>query len=141
MLRTTIDVPMLGTLIERHGDGLLEEALMPVGWPLNLNGAVKQWCLHKDHSFKDLEKLLAEYDIVRPLMEINPKAPQMKVGAVWNKKYMEAPAGRTFKEMWHAKEKLHKHEISDSRGGQRDEEDNERRRTTRGGGEEEEQAT
>ena len=31
-----IDVPMLGTIIEQNGDGLLEQSHMPVGWPLQL---------------------------------------------------------------------------------------------------------
>ena len=32
-LKTTIDVPLLGTVIEQNGDGCLEDSLMPVGWP------------------------------------------------------------------------------------------------------------
>ena len=32
-LKATIDVPMLGTIIEQNGDGLLEDSHMPVGWP------------------------------------------------------------------------------------------------------------
>jgi hypothetical protein len=31
-LKTTIDVPLLGTVIEQNGDGCLEDSLMPVGW-------------------------------------------------------------------------------------------------------------
>ena len=30
-LKVTIDVPMLGTIIEQNGDGLLEQSHMPVG--------------------------------------------------------------------------------------------------------------
>jgi len=41
-LKATIDVPLLGSVIEQNGDGLLEDSLMPVGWPLHLDGAVKQ---------------------------------------------------------------------------------------------------
>ena len=41
-LKTSIDVPMLGTIIEQNGDGLLEESHMPVGWPLHIDGAVRQ---------------------------------------------------------------------------------------------------
>ena len=40
-LKTSIDVPMLGTVIEQNGDGLLEDSHMPVGWPLNIDGAVR----------------------------------------------------------------------------------------------------
>ena len=32
-LKTSIDVPMLGTIIEQNGVGLLEESHMPVGCP------------------------------------------------------------------------------------------------------------
>ena len=46
-LKTTIDVPLLGTVIEQNGDGCLEDSLMSVGWPLHLDGAVKQRCLHR----------------------------------------------------------------------------------------------
>ena len=35
-LKATIDVPMLGTIIEQNGDGLLEQSHMPVGWPLHI---------------------------------------------------------------------------------------------------------
>ena len=40
-----IDVPMLGTIIEENGDGLLEDSHMPVGWPLHIDGAVRQCCI------------------------------------------------------------------------------------------------
>ena len=43
-LKATIDVPMLGTIIEQNGDGLLEDSHMPVGWPLHIDGAVRQCC-------------------------------------------------------------------------------------------------
>ena len=39
-LKVTIDVPMLGTIIEQNGDGLLEQSHMPVGWPLHIDGAI-----------------------------------------------------------------------------------------------------
>ena len=44
-LKATIDVPMLGTIIEQNGDGLLEDSHMPVGWPLHIDGAVRQCCI------------------------------------------------------------------------------------------------
>ena len=44
-LKATIDVPMLGTIIEQNGDGLLEDFHMPVGWPLHIDGAVRQCCI------------------------------------------------------------------------------------------------
>ena len=38
---------MLGTIIEQNGDGLLEDFYMPVGWPLHIDGAVRQCCIHR----------------------------------------------------------------------------------------------
>ena len=57
-LKATIDVPMLGTIIEQNGDGLLEQSHMPVGWPLHIDGAVRQNCAHRDATLKELEDLL-----------------------------------------------------------------------------------
>ena len=34
--------------------GLSENSLMPVGWPLHLDGAVKQWCTHRTATFQEL---------------------------------------------------------------------------------------
>ena len=42
-LKATIDVPMLGKIIEQNGNGLLEDSHMPVGWPLHIDGAVTQY--------------------------------------------------------------------------------------------------
>jgi len=52
-LKTSIDVPMLGTVIEQNGDGLLEESHMPVGWPLHIDGAVRQRCIHRDTTLQE----------------------------------------------------------------------------------------
>ena len=51
-LKATIDVPMLGTIIEQNGDGLLEDSHMPVGWPLHIDGAVRQCCIHRTASLR-----------------------------------------------------------------------------------------
>ena len=75
-LKTSIDIPMLGTVIEQNGDGLLEESHMPVGWPLHIDGAVRQRCVHRDTTLQELDDLLSEYDMKRDLVEINRKAPQ-----------------------------------------------------------------
>ena len=59
-LKTTIDVPLLGTVIEQNGDGCLEDSLMPVGWPLHLDGAVKQRCIHRTTTLLfSVQRLLA----------------------------------------------------------------------------------
>ena len=91
---------MLGTIIEQNGDGLLEQSHMPVGWPLHIDGAVRQNCAHRDATLKELEDLLGEYDLKRDLVEINHKAPQWSHNAVWNKKYMEPMPGFTLKQLW-----------------------------------------
>ena len=70
-LKVTIDVPMLGTIIEQNGDGLLEQSHMPVGWPLHIDGAVRQNCAHRGTTLQELDNLLGEYDLKRDLVEIN----------------------------------------------------------------------
>ena len=45
-LKASIDVPMLGRVIEQNGDGLLEESYMPIRWPLHIDGAVRQRCIY-----------------------------------------------------------------------------------------------
>ena len=39
--KATIEVPMLGTMIESCGD-TLDESHMPLGWPMSIDGAVRQ---------------------------------------------------------------------------------------------------
>ena len=99
-LKTSIDVPMLGDIIEQNGDGLLEESHMPVGWPLHIGGAVRQRCIHRDTTLQERDDLLSGYDMKRDLAEINRKAPQWSHKAVWNKWYMEPKAGLTLSQMW-----------------------------------------
>ena len=103
-LKVTIDVPMLGTIIEQNGDGLLEQSHMPVGWPLHIDGAVRQNCAHRGTTLQELDNLLGEYDLKRDLVEINRKAPQWSHNAVWNKKYMEPRPGFTFQQLWASSE-------------------------------------
>ena len=76
-LKATIDVPMLFTIIEQNGDGLLEDSHMPVGWPLHIDGAVRQCCIHRSASQQELDDMLKEYDMKRDSVEINHDAPPM----------------------------------------------------------------
>ena len=99
-LKATMDVPMLGTIIEQNGDGLLEQSHMPVGWPLHIDGAVRQSCAHRDTTLQELDDLLGEYDLKRDLVEINHKAPQWSHNAVWNKRYMEPKPGFALQQLW-----------------------------------------
>ena len=90
---------MLGTIIEQNGDGLLEQSHMPVGWPLHIDGAVRQSCAHRDTTLQELDNLLGEYDLKRDLVEINRKAPQWSHNTVWNKRYMEPRPGFALQQM------------------------------------------
>ena len=99
-LKTTIDVPLLGTVIEQNGDGLLEDSLMPVGWPLHLDGAVKQRCVHRTTTLQELNDLLSAYDMKRDLVELNYKAAQWSHRAVWNQWYMEPKRGHHLSQLW-----------------------------------------
>ena len=92
-LKATIDVPMLGTITEQNGDGLLEDSYMPVGWPLHIDGAVRQCCIYRAASLQELDDMLKEYDMKRDSVEINHDAPQWSHHAVWNRKYMEPKPG------------------------------------------------
>ena len=75
-LKATIDVSMLGAIIEQNGDGLLEDSHMPVGWPLHIDGAVRQCCIHRAASLQELDDMFTEYDMKRDSVEINHDAPQ-----------------------------------------------------------------
>ena len=99
-LKASIDGPMLGTIIEQNGDGLLEQSHMPVGWPLHIDGAVRQSCAHRDTTLQELDNLLGEYDLKRDLVEINRKAPQWSHNTVWNKRYMGPRPGFALPQLW-----------------------------------------
>ena len=99
-LKATIDVPMLGTIIEQNGDGLLEDSHMPVGWPLHIDGAVRQCCIHRAASLRELDDILKEYDMKRDSVEINHDAPQWSHHTVWNRRYMEPKPGYTLEQLW-----------------------------------------
>ena len=51
--KAIIEVPMLGTMIESCGD-TLKESHMPLGWPMSIDGAVRQFCMHKRDTIQDL---------------------------------------------------------------------------------------
>ena len=99
-LKATIDVPMLGTIIEQNGDGLLEDSHMPVGWPLHIDGAVRQCCTHRSATLQELDDMLSEYDMKRDSVEINYGAPHWSHNAMWNRKYMEPKPGYTLRQLW-----------------------------------------
>ena len=99
-LKTSIDVPLLGTVIEQNGDGLLDDSMMPIGWPLHIDGAVKQRCAHRDTTLQQMDDLLGQYDMKRDLVELNRQAAQWTHKAVWNRWYMEPKEGFDLGHLW-----------------------------------------
>ena len=97
--KVTVEVPMLGSIIENSGDAL-DESHMPLGWPLSIDGAVRQFCSHKTATIQELDKKLEEYDMKRSSVEINRNASQWSHNSVWNRKYMEPIKGYTLQQMW-----------------------------------------
>ena len=92
--------PVRDINFHKNGDGLLEESHMPTGWPLHIDGAVRQRCIHRDTALLELDDLLSEYDMKRDLAKINRKAPQWSHKAVWNKWHMEPKTDHTLDQMW-----------------------------------------
>ena len=81
---------MLGTIMEQNGDGLLEDSHMPVGWPLQIDGAVRECYIHRAASLQELDDMLKEYDMKRDSVEINTtrlNGPIMQCGTdgIWNR--------------------------------------------------------
>ena len=99
-MQTSAGQPQGGTIIEQNGDGLLEDSHMPVGWPLHIDGAVRQCCIHRSATLQELDDMLREYDMKRDSVEINHNAPQWSHNAVWNRKYMEPKTGYTLRQLW-----------------------------------------
>ena len=62
-----------------------EDSHMPVGWPLHIDGAVRQCYIHRAASQQEIDDMLKEYDMKRDSVEINHDAPHH---AVWNRWYM-----------------------------------------------------
>ena len=73
---------------------------MPVGWPLHIDGAVRQCCIHRSATLQELDDMLKEYDMKRDSVKINHDAPQWSHNAVWNRRYMEPKTGYTLRQLW-----------------------------------------
>ena len=80
--KATIEVPMLGSIIESCGD-TLDESHMPLGWPMSIDGAVRQFCMHKTATIQELDSMLEEFDLQRSSVEINRNTPQWSHNSVW----------------------------------------------------------
>ena len=100
-LKVAIDVPMLGTIIETNGDNL-EDSHMPIGWPLLIDGAVRQFCVHRYSTVQDMQDRLSAYDLSKNSVEINRDALQWTHFSVWNRKYMDPLPGNDLRSMWQA---------------------------------------
>ena len=101
--KATVEVPMLGTMIESCGD-TLDESHMPLGWPLSIDGAVRQFCMHKRATIQELNGMLAEFNLQRSSVEINRNTTLWLHNSVWNKKYMDPYPGYTLQQLWDASE-------------------------------------
>ena len=101
--KATAEVPMLGTMIESCGD-TLDESHMPLGWPLSIDGAVRQFCMHKHATIEELNDMLAEFNLQRSSVEINRNTTLWSHNSVWNKKYMDPYPGHTLQQLWDASE-------------------------------------
>ena len=91
-LKVAIDVPMLGTIIKTNGDSL-DDLHMPIGWPLLIDGAVRQFCVHRYTTIQDMQDMLKAYDLGKNSVEINKDAPQWTHFSVWNRRYMDPLPG------------------------------------------------
>ena len=112
-LKVTIDVPMLGTIIENNGDSL-DDSHMPIGWPLVTDGAVRQCCVHRYSTIQDMQDMLQAYDLEKNSVEVNRGASQWSHYAVWNRKYMEARPGNNLRQLWEESEPAIGRKISPS---------------------------
>ena len=57
-------------MIERCGD-TLDESHIPLGWPMSVDGAIRQFCMHKKATIQELDSMLEEFDLQRSSVEIN----------------------------------------------------------------------
>ena len=99
----TVEIPMLGTMIENYGD-ILEEAHMPLGWPISIDGAVRQFCMIKKDTIQELNSMLAEFNLQRSSVEINCNTNLWAHNAVWNKKFMDPAPSQNLQRLWDASE-------------------------------------
>ena len=90
-LKVGIDVSMLGTIIENNGDSL-DDSHIPVGWPLLIDGAVRQFCVQRYTTIQDMQDMLKAYNLGKNSVEINKDAPQWTHFSVWNRRYIFFPS-------------------------------------------------
>ena len=101
--KATVEIPILGTMIESCGD-TLDESHMALGWPLSIDGAVRQFCMHKRATIEELNDMLAEFNLQRSSVEINRNTTLWSHNSVWNKKYMDPYPDYTLQQLWDASE-------------------------------------
>ena len=77
---------------------------MPLGWPISIDGAVRQFCMHKKDTIQELNSMLAEFNLQRSSVEINCNTNLWAHNAVWNKKFMDPAPGQNLQRLWDASE-------------------------------------
>ena len=71
-LKATIDVPMLGTIIEQNGDGLLKQSHMPAGCNSAMNFSGLPSALPAHDACRLVYRILTEPDVRRWLLDRSP---------------------------------------------------------------------
>ena len=73
---------MLGTIIEDNGDRL-DDSHIRIGWPLFIDGAVRQCCVHRKATVQELEDMLQAYNMKETRSKStvkHPNGPIMQCG-------------------------------------------------------------
>ena len=60
-----------------------------------IDGAVRQFCMHKRDTIQELNSMLAEFNLQRSSVKINRNTTLWSHNSVWNKKYMDLHPGYT----------------------------------------------
>ena len=81
---------------------------------MSIDGAVRQFCMHKTATIQELDRMLEEFDLQRSSVEINRNTPQWSHNSVWNRKYMEPRSGYTLQQLWRDAEPYISHKTSRS---------------------------
>ena len=71
-----------------------------LGWPMSVDGAVRQFCMHKKATIQELDSMLKEFDLQRSSVEINRNTPLWSHNSVWNRRYMDPKSGYTLQQLW-----------------------------------------
>ena len=73
---------------------------MPLGWPMSVDGAIRQFCMHRKDTIQELDSMLKEFNLQRSSVEINRNTTLWSHNSVWNRKYMDPNPGYTLQQLW-----------------------------------------